>query len=58
MIITSLWCPAYSLIIPGLNIMISFIASSDIVNRKQSEQYMEIYSEIDTLMMSKWDRIR
>ena len=45
----SLWCRPYCLIIPVLNIRMSFRASSDIVNRKRSGRYLETCREIDTL---------
>ena len=44
----SLWCRPYCLIIPVLNIRISFRASSDIVNRKRSGRYLETCRELDT----------
>ena len=48
MIPISLWCRPYCLIIPVLNIRMSFRASSDIVNRKRSGRYLETCREIDT----------
>ena len=44
-------------IFPGLNVTITFWASSGIVNRKRSEQYVEIYREIDTSTTKKSGRI-